>query len=382
MSNSLQNTRTGLLIVYSVLVCAALLLFLIVSPGRAAAVGPQGTLTLTMPQGKSGKALKRQGVRISRLGRTTKSKFKGSFQFRNTVRNVSLDGEPKVTFRGGLVFKKKFRGKVKRQVRSRVRQVKLTSLAYEFFGGRGIIRATHKGKRVSLFEPRGTRSVNSQAAFEDPYADLCDLAATSKTPGDIPPPAPLPELDPSEQTTGEPITWGFKDSYRGYIFGIQGVFQGEEGATVNQPQFPGPPPTGFTFPFGSGVFSQVGDNYETIISGSGKVTTCHKGQFRLTMSDPTVYVNSKGSRIIMTIDTNVSGDWIPSQRVDFATLNTVGIVPTEDGGVFTWSAVPAELTAAGAASLRLCGPDAPQPCPYAADKPLDPITVRARVPTG
>ena len=417
MSSSLEVLRPGRAVATMILALAGAVLWFLASPNLAGAVGPQGQLQMDMPLGNSGKALTQQGVSIVPVQPTTRSKGPGgSFLFRSPVLNVTFSGEPRVTLRGGLIFKRKVKGKV--------RQLKLTSLAYEFSGGRGLFKASHSGKRISMFEPLGTRSVNyqvgtvdlsnqafeltrqgaglikkslglgnlpaaklgtlelaSQAAFEDPYAELCDLPATTKTAGDIPPAGPLPDLDPSVPTTGEPVTWGFKASYRGYIFGVQGAFQGEDGAIVDPSPFPGPP-SGFTFPFDTGVLGEVEGQPEAIINGAGKVTTCHKGQFRLTMSDPTVYVDSEESKIIMTVDTNVSGSWIPNQRVNFATLNTDAVEPTVEEGVFTWNAVPAALTAEGSAALRLCNPLAPPPCLYGEGSALDPITVRARVPAG
>lgn len=417
MTKPLHDRHTGAFAIGLILASVALIISFMASPDRAGAVGSQGELALTMPLGSSGKALKQQGVVISAVRPTARSKGPaGSFLFQSPVLNVTFSGEPRVTLRGGLIFKRKVKGKV--------RQVKLSSLSYESSGARGFIKAGHNGKRVSMFQPLGTRSVNyevgtvdlpsqafeltrqgaglvkkslglrnlpaaklgtlelaSQAAFEDPYAELCDLPATTKTAGDIPPPGPLPDLEPSAPTTGEPVTWGFKASYRGYIFGVQGAFQGDDGATVDPSPFPGPP-SGFTFPFDAGVLGGAGPLPEAIINGSGKVTTCHKGQFRLTMSDPTVYVDSEESRIVMTIDTNVSGNWIPDQRVDFAALDTTQVDPVQEGGVFTWNAVPAALTAEGSAALRLCNPMAPPPCAYSEGSSLDPITVRARVPTG
>lgn len=417
MSSPLNGLRPRPVVGAMILALAGSVLFFLASPNLAGAVGPQGQLQMDMPLGNSGKALTQQGVTVLPVQPTTSSKGPGgSFLFQSPVLNVTFPGEPRVTLRGGLIFKRKVKGKV--------RQVKLTSLAYEFSGGKGLIKASHGGKRVSMFEPLGTRSVNyqvgtvdlpsqgfeltrqgatlikkslglkklpaaklgtlelaSQAAFEDPYAELCDLPATTKTAGDIPPPGPLPDLEPSVPTSGDPVTWGFKASYRGYIFGVQGAFEGGDGATVNPSPFPGPP-AGFTFPFDEGILGGTGSVPEAIIEGSGKVTTCHKGQFRLTMSDPTVYVDSQESRIVMTIDTNVSGNWIPSQRVDFAALDTSEVRYSETDGLFTWSAVPAALTAEGSAALRLCNPLAPPPCLYGEGSPLDPITVQARIPAG
>ncbi len=416
MSSPRTVLQPGPVVAAMILALAGSVLWFLASPSPAGAVGPQGQLQMDMPLGSSGKALTRQGVTVSPVQPTTRSKGPGgSFLFQSPVLNVTFSGEPRVTLRGGLIFKRKVKGKV--------RQVKLTSLAYEFSGGRGLVKASHGGKRVSMFQPLGTRSVNyevgtvdlpsqafeltrqgaglikkslrlkklpaaqlgtlelaSQAAFEDPYAELCDLPATTKTAGDIPPPGPLPDLEPSVPTSGDPVTWGFKASYRGYIFGAGGFFP-DGGATVNPAPFPGPP-SGFTFPFDAGVLGGAGPLPEAIINGSGEITSCHTGQFRLTMSDPTVYVDSEESRIVMTIDTNVSGNWIPDQRVDFATLDTTQVDPVQEGGVFTWNAVPAALTAEGSAALRLCNPMAPPPCLYGEGSPLDPITVRARVPVG
>ena len=393
------------------LVSTLSLLALVSLPQAAGAVGPQGALVMEMAFGKSGSALNKQGVKVAvakpmtRLGGSG-----GKFVVEAPVGNVTFDGKTRVAFKGSLIFKRKVKGKM--------RQLRLGRVAFEGSEGTRVITASNGSRRISLFRASGAYSsdpevgtvvlpnqnlvltgagaklirktlrlgklpasklgtlvLDSQAAFEDPYAAECELPATTKRTGSLPVAGPLPTLSPSTPLVGDAVTWGFKTSFRGYIFST-GLFEGEGGATVNPAPFPGPPAS-FTFPFLSGTVSNEGAA-KTVESASGSITACHKGQFRLTMTDPAVVIDGDQSRIVMTVDTNVSGDWIVGQRVDFATLDTTGIWPVVADGVTTWTNVPVKLTADGADSLRLCSPGAPPPCLYSAGSDLDPITVRVR----
>ena len=383
------------------------------APQVAGAVGPQGALEMKMAFGKSGSALKKQGVKVAATKPMVWRKASGgNFVVQAPVKDVTFRSNARVAFQGSLIFKRKVKGKV--------RQLRLGTLVFEGSEGARSITARSGGRKVSVFRAPGPYSsdpavgtvvllnqdliltgaganlikktlrlrklpaskvgtlvLDSQAAFEDPYATECELPAISKTAGSLPVAEPLPELSPSTPLVGENVTWGFKSSFRGYIFGVGGFFGGESGATVNPAPFPGPPAS-FTFPFGSGALSTDGSPSSAVESASGSITACHKGQFRLTMSDPAVVIDGDQSRIVMTVDTNVSGDWIPGQRVDFASLDTSAIWPTNEDGVTTWTNIPTTLTEEGADSLRLCSPGAPPPCQYSAGTALDPITVRVR----
>jgi len=404
---SITNSSSVFKVLVPALAFTALVLAAL--PQLAGAVGPQGSLDMRMAFGKAGKVLNKQGVRVGVTGKKTSRKGSGvNLRVKLPVREVSIDGRSTVSLGGTLVFERKVKGKV--------RKVKLNSPTFRGSEASRVVRARHSGKEVAIFStsgpyevdrsvgtvvlPRqdlrftsngaklirkglrlkklpaskvGTLALDSQAAFEDPFATECELPATSKTRGSLPVVGPLPTFEPSTPLTGDNLTWGFKASFRGYISN-SGLFRGEGGATVNA-GFPGAPPTGFTFPFQSGDLA--GDSTRTVESASGSITACHKGQFRLTMSEPAVVIDGAESRIVMTIDTNISGDWVVGQRVDFATLNPTGISPVDEDGVLTWTAVPAVLTQNGAAALRLRMPGGSGDL-YPAGTELDPITVKVR----
>jgi hypothetical protein len=183
------------------------------------------------------------------------------------------------------------------------------------------------------------------------------------------------------------VTWAVKSSLNGYINSV-GSIVGLNGALVNRP--PGPltiPPNNFLFEFDSGQLAENGagtEDDQAITNATGTVVYCNSPHgFRIAISNPTVVIDGANSRLIADVDTNISGDWMPTQRVDLVTLDLTSITPTVQPGVrTTWSNVPTTLTQAGSDALRLCEvsvPGAPPGCLYPAGTAFAPITVEALI---
>jgi len=111
------------------------------------------------------------------------------------------------------------------------------------------------------------------------------------------------------------------------------------------------------------------------LSGTAVFCATNHG-FRVAVSDPTVVIDGNDSRIIADVDSNLSGVWTPSQRVDLASLDLTGITPeqlTTSNGV-KWNNVPASFTETGGKAF--CGVSTPA-CGYTTGTAMDAITVQA-----
>ena len=227
----------------------------------------------------------------------------------------------------------------------------------------------------------GKATLDAQAAFEDPYATTCDLPATSKVAGTLPTaPDPSP-VEPGTTAVGDGIFWGIRSGLRNYLFFLpdgQGVTQGIGGGVVvpNPAPPPAPPvPIGFAFPFADGAWNLGEEGLaddRVVLNGSGSILLCHQTQFRILLSKPSIVIDGFSARLVFDVDTNVLGEWIPTQRVTLAQLVTSegSFSGTEDSA--TWTNVPVVLTAAGSDALRLA-PFSPT-FPYQAGQALQPIS--------
>lgn len=211
----------------------------------------------------------------------------------------------------------------------------------------------------------------------DPYLTECGVTATAKVPGSLPGALPLPVFADAKPTVG-PATfdWGFKSSFRSYVvFGAGGSLKALDGAGTTG----GPPVvSGFSFPTGSGQYAandpaDMTDD-QAVLNSTGKAAFCATGHgFRVVVSNPTLVIDGDNSRVIADVDANLSGNWIPTQRVDLADLDLDGITPTynKSGAEVTWGEIPATLTESGAKAI--CGVGAHTACSYTAGEELDPV---------
>jgi hypothetical protein len=222
----------------------------------------------------------------------------------------------------------------------------------------------------------------------DPYAPQCALSVTEKVSGTAPGPDSPPSLSGPVSLSGGKIDWGFKSSFRSYVFFSGGALVPIAPAEVLNPPLPAPQTGSFRFPAGSGsyVVNDPGDSSDdqAIVAGSGEIVLCNSPHgFRIVLSNPTVTIDGGDSRLTVDVDTNVSGIWTPTQRVDLAMLDVDGVSPfyNEDAKTVTWSGLPARLTEAGEEALDLCNPMNPGPCEYEEGDLVDPVTVELKTGT-
>jgi hypothetical protein len=223
----------------------------------------------------------------------------------------------------------------------------------------------------------------------DPYAQQCPLTVKGKVAGSAAGPAPAPTLNSPAAVSGGRIDWGFSGDLRFYVVEISGgSLVPIAPAEVLNPPLPAPQIGPFRFPAGPGAFAINSADDDTddqaIVNGEGEVVLCNSPHgFRVTMSHPTVTIDGTDSRLTVDVDTNMSGAWTPTQRVDLATLDLDGASPfyNENAKTATWTDLPVTLTEAGEQALQLCDPHAPGPCAYEEGDALDTLTVTASTAT-
>jgi hypothetical protein len=210
----------------------------------------------------------------------------------------------------------------------------------------------------------------------DPYAAQCPIPAGANpafgsAPTDPGPLAAEPTLASPQAVADGPADWGFKTSFRNYVTGTQepgsaGSISALEGTTDNG---------GGSFRFsgdGEYVRKPTAGNDQLVLDGEGAILFCKKAHsFHVVIKDPTVIIDGASSRIVADVGLNRAGTWGGFKRAAIASLDLTGLRPTysADGKTATWAAVPAKLTADGAAVTGL----------YPAGTGLDPITVSAPV---
>lgn len=431
--NPLSTARPGWLAPLILSLAAAAFLF--VAPVSADAdVTVQGKAAFTLGAGNAGKSLARQGVRVGRIAparvkRLARNRsrvvapasgvalgparvgMKGGFTFRRgkrvatAHRLVMVAGKNVVMVRGKLsgravwLFRVAGRAKIFRgagtanagtgeivtsettAVRLSRGRLRLTPVAAKLIRRKLRLRKPIPATAYGAMAVNARR-ISTKPVLSDPYLAECGLEATSLAPGDLTW-TPPPTLGGTVQSIESPVSWGIKASLRGYLFGTGGSMLGLDGAEVNYS--PGPPmPSGFTFPAAPGEYSNSGApavpvDEQAIINGTGTILLCHQPHgFRIALSDPTIVVDYPDSRLIVDVDSNNKGVWIPNQRVDFATLNLSEGDRTFSGDeAVEWKNVPATLTAQGSTGLTLCDADdgaPPGSCAYEAGAELDPIT--------
>lgn len=224
--------------------------------------------------------------------------------------------------------------------------------------------------------PKAQGGAKPPQPLVDPYAAQCPVPAGANpafgsAPTDPGPLAAEPTLASPQAVADGPADWGFKTSFRNYVTGTQepgsaGSISALEGATDNG---------GGSFRFsgdGEYVRKPTAGNDQLVFDGEGALLFCKKAHaFHVAIKNPTVIVDGANSRIVASVGLNRAGTWGGFKRAAIAALDLTGLRPTysADGKTATWTAVPAKLTADGAAVTGL----------YPAGTALDPITVSAPV---
>lgn len=362
------------------------------APAAWAGEPPRGATTMLLGAGKSAEALAGAGVKISGSGAAvTTAASRGRVWVEAPVKDVTVSTERSVvSLAGSLVFSKGSKRAVVGQLSVAVRDDQTTvrgrlgGSAVSLFTVNGpaevdpqvgTVEFTGSGTRltpgaartlarrfgiVSLPAARmGSSWTYAQAAFEDPYGELCSLPATSKTAGNLPEARPAPAIGNPTPASGQAISWGFRDQFRSYLHflpGGQGVMQGFEGGSVTPGSTPPFVPLGFNWTFRSGEFDAGSTSVATdraVLEGSGTIVLCHKTQFRVNLSNPAIVIDGLKAQLVFDVDSNVLGNWIPTQRIALADLITSEGTRTQDAGSITWTNVPVSLTEAGSDALRL-----------------------------
>lgn len=414
--------RRGSLTALTVFATAVLFFVGFASGSASAAEVTKGSVIVTIPSGKAGKVsaispakvtrrFARKGAKVSTAARggtfgekvATGLQAAGGLKLANGKRSVKITGlklaidKRLAVVRGNVAGKKNiviFTAAGKGTLGADPAIAKFTGGKLKFppsvakvVKNRLKLKKAPTGKLGTLFVNASKTEtdpcvVNPDAdgcPVTDPYLAECGVSATSKTVGSLPVAAPLPVLSGGKPTVSpDAIHWGVRSDFRAYvIFGANGSLKVVDGAsTVGGP----PVISSFSFPATGGEYAinnamNSGDD-QLVLNGSGTALFCATGhEFRVAISNPTLVIDGENSRIIADVDSNLTGVWTPTQRIDLASLDLDGITPAynKSGTEVTWGDVPASLTDAGAKSI--CGTGEQTACSYVEGTPLDDINV-------
>lgn len=202
----------------------------------------------------------------------------------------------------------------------------------------------------------GNRSSGSRAFARlgmATIAALCVFALAAQAQADDSEPVPI--------TTGAGLDWGVKKSFRDYIEGhiAAGVITPSEGATRN-------PDGTFHFPVLEGEYVPATKALSLTFAGSVHMSG-HHGGLNMTVREPRVVITPEDTSLYAKVVSKpLDGSETPDEAsVHFATFDVSGSEPVVDGGVTTWSAVPAAIAAGSV------GPFAGH---YSIGTPIDPLS--------
>jgi len=414
------------------LLATAMFLLLAGSSPANAAVRSTGNATFSIGNGKAAKVMKKSKVKVSGVGAAKTGKVGKRVQVKAPVRTLTVRNRSSATLRGGL------------RIKAGTRKVVVRGLTVKLNDAKTFIKGRIGKKKLIVFRANGKPTVSTEAGTvrlaaaklsltrpaakqvrktlklkrlpaaqvgsfsffgkvtddtpidpcvtdptgagcPDPYLAQCGVEATSVTTGNLPVAAPLPVLAGAKDVAaGNSVTWGFKSSFRSYIiFGASGSLQAVAPATVQAGM--GPVASGFNFPVEGGEYAannaiDTSDD-QAIVPGTGTSLFCATGHgFRIAISNPTVVIDGANSRLVADVDTNLTGVWTPTQRIDIATLDLSDVSPfyNKSGSEVSWSDIPVTMTQAGGDVI--CGTGEQAACSYTAGTELDPIDVTVKTP--
>lgn len=162
---------------------------------------------------------------------------------------------------------------------------------------------------------------------------------------------------------GAELSWGFKESFRAYIDGsiANGEWTTADGATYATPRF--------AWAAGAGGYDAATGDADLAFAGAVRFTG-HGGALETTIANPRVVID--GDRAVLLLDvtgTTQSGEAVAQTGVEFADLDLAAAEPGGGGDLVAFSAIPARLTAAGAAAFGT----------YPEGEVLDPVDLRITV---
>lgn len=391
----------------TVVAVAALSLVGFANGSARAADTTKGTVAIAISSGKAGK------VSAIKPAKLTKRIGKKGGRVTSTVSNGEFDSNASADIAGGI------------RLANGKRRVKITGLSVVMYSKRAVIRGKLGGVTMNVFNAAGKPAVDSatglaslsggklsltssaakklrkslklkkapkgsigrlfvqvKTTFIDQYNEECGVGVASRAIDSWPAAMPLPTLSNASATTSPTsVSWGFKASFRGYVYGTMAAagkadsaLQALDGATRSG--FPLDPTRGFAFPVSDGQYSANGagpGDDQAVINGSGTALLCNsEHSFWASISDPTIVIDGENSRIVATISQNINGNgmfgelgpWQTPQRVDLANLDLESVTPTENGSGTTYADVPVSLSESAAPFAT-----------YPAGTALDPITV-------
>jgi len=371
----------------------------------AGAAEGQGTATIATASHKKGRSLSAQGVKLLAGPGTAGQGNKLTLP----IAELSPGARPAAASGAGLNFK---RGK---------RSVALDRIRFDL--GAGTLTGSLGGEEIAVFRLGGTPTAadgGNAVSLQAGKLELTGAAAsalkqklglqqaparsgvgmiwldahTVPAAGASTPPPAASEPAAKEDSkppyaaplalTGGGFDWGVLASWRSYILGNFGPGSVGGIATAD-----GATATGtlseassfFSFPGADGSYRKGlnGNADKLTLQTEGSVKFAKPGHciVEVKLSDLELTIDGADSGIeldsIYDIDTPAGMSCtdqpaVPTADVDFATLDVSAVTPTySDGGrTITWSAIPARLTAAGAAAFG---------AGYPADQELDPVTV-------
>ncbi len=402
--NASLFARRGLVAAFAA--TAVALLFLVgMNPGSAKADVTTGKAFITINSGKAGfvsavkpakvaKRIGKKGARVSStvsdgmFGSTASALVAGGVRFASGKRKVTVIGlranvaGRKTTLTGVLAGKriKVFNAFGAATIDEATGKARLSGGKLHLTkAAAGTIRKVLKLKKA----PKGQLGglfITINTTYVDQYNDQCGVGVASRAIDSWPDATALPTLTGATAITSPTsINWGFKASFRGYVYGTMTAggksdkaLQPLDGASRTMPPFD--PTRGFSFPVSGGQHAAnaagLADD-QAVINGTGTALFCNsEHSFWASISDPTIVIDGENSRIVATVSQNINGNgmfgelgpWQAPQRVDLADLGVV--VPTENDGKLTYTDIPVSLSSSVAPFAT-----------YPAGTALDPISV-------
>jgi len=356
---------------------------ILATPAHAAS--GKGSAELVLAQHQKGRTLSGQGVNVRAGAPATKAKNIVSLP----ISAVDPNANATATAEGSLSFK---RGK---------RAVSLTGIRLHLSAD--TISGNLGGEQVDVFKVAGPATANASSGavgLVDGKLRLTPDAAETLQEKLRLPRAPRrdgvgmawlaaqanPTHEAAKAVTSGVADWGVLASWRTYVLGSFGPgsigsMAVNEGATANGPLTS--PTTTFGFPAADGTYQKglYGASDKLTLNTQGNVVFAKPGHCIIEVKFSGLEIELNGANSKLVLDSVYDVDKaegkactvnlppVVTNDVPFASLDLSAVAPaySNDGKTVAWSAIPATLTAAGAAAFV--------PARYFAGQALDPIAI-------